>query len=128
VAEHCCATIAQRPIVPVQAEHYTTLIVQGLDLGILLPAAFICGVLWIRKKSFGFLFAPVYFIFLSVLMCALTAKVIAMSVLGYNVIPVIFIIPTFNLITIISTIVILKNVEEASPIVKKVNYEKAILT
>ena len=45
-------------------------------------------------------------------MCALTAKVIAMLILGYNVIPVIFFIPTFNLVTVISTIAILKNINE----------------
>lgn len=99
-------------IIPLQVEHYTTLIVQGLDLGILLPASFISGVLLIRKKPLGYLLAPVYFIFLSLLMTALSAKVIAMKILGYNVIPVIFIIPTFNIITIICTIIIFKSIKE----------------
>lgn len=97
-------------IVPVQAEHYTTLIVQGLDLGILLPAAFITGLLFIRKKPFGYLLGPVYLVFLSLLMCALTAKVTAMAILGYNVIPVVFIIPIFTLITIACTVIILRNI------------------
>lgn len=97
-------------IVPLQAEHYTTLIVQGLDLGILLPASFICGLLFIRKKPFGYLFGPVYFVFLSLMMTALTAKVIAMAILGYNIIPVIYIIPTFNLITIAFAVVIFINI------------------
>ena len=97
-------------VIPAQVEHYTTLIVQGLDLGILLPAAFICGVLLIKKRALGYLLAPVYLVFLSLLMTALTAKVIAMSVFGYNVIPVIFIIPTFNLISIVSTVALLKNI------------------
>ena len=96
-------------VIPAQVEHYTTLIVQGLDLGILLPAAFICGVLLIKKRALGYLLAPVYLVFLSLLMTALTAKIIAMSVFGYNVIPVIFIIPTFNLISIVSTVALLKN-------------------
>lgn len=99
-------------IIPGQAEHYTTLIVQGLDLGILLPAAFISGMLLIRKNPYGYLLAPIYFVFLSLLMTALTAKVVAMKILGYNVIPVIFIIPAFNLITLISTILILNNIME----------------
>jgi hypothetical protein len=97
-------------VIPGQVEHYTTLIVQGLDLGILLPGAFICGVLLIKKRALGYLLAPVYLIFLSLLMTALTAKVIAMSVLGYDVIPVIFIIPAFNLISIVSTVALLKNI------------------
>jgi hypothetical protein len=99
-------------IIPAQVEHYTTLIVQALDLGILLPGAFLCGLLWIRKAPLGFLLTPVYFVFLSVLMTALTAKVLAMAMLGYPVIPVIFIIPTFNLVTIFCTVVILRNLTE----------------
>jgi hypothetical protein len=70
--------------IPVQVEHYTTLVVQGLDLGLLLPAAFISGVLLIRRKAYGYLLAPVYIIFLSLMMTALTAKIIAMALAGYN--------------------------------------------
>jgi hypothetical protein len=99
-------------VVPVQVEHYTTLIVQGLDLGILLPAAFISGVLFIRKKPCGYLIAPVYLVFLSLLMTALTAKVIAMKFSGYNVFPVIFIIPAFNIITIICSILVFRNIKD----------------
>jgi hypothetical protein len=98
-------------IIPLQVEHYTTLIVQGLDLGILLPAAFISGVLFIRKRPLGYLLTPIYYVFLSLLMTALTAKVVAMKMIGYNVIPVIFIIPTFNIVSILCTVVIFKNVQ-----------------
>lgn len=98
-------------IIPLQVEHYTTLIVQGLDLGILLPAGFISGILLIRKKTFGYLLAPVFFVFLSLLMTALSAKIIAMKTLGYNVIPAIFIIPAFNVITIICRLAILRSVK-----------------
>ena len=101
-------------IVPLQVEHYTTLIVQGLDLGILLPASFISGVLLIRKRTLGYLSAPLYFVFLSLLMTSLSAKIIAMKMLGYNVIPAIFIIPTFNIITVICTIIILKSIKKTS--------------
>jgi hypothetical protein len=118
--------LADGTVIPIQVEHYTTLIVQGLDLGILLPAAFICGVLWMRKRPMGFLLAPVYFVFLTLLMTALTAKVVAMSILGYKVIPVIFIIPAFNLITIVCTIAILKNITETSTQSKSIRYEKAL--
>jgi hypothetical protein len=99
-------------IIPVQVEHYTTLIVQGLDLGILLPAAAISGILLVRKHPLGYLWASVYFVFLSLLMTALTAKVLAMKMLGQDVIPVIFIIPTFNLIAIICTILVLRNIRD----------------
>jgi hypothetical protein len=38
-------------VIPLQVEHYTTLIVQGLDRAILLPAAFISGFLLFQKKT-----------------------------------------------------------------------------
>lgn len=101
-------------VIPVQAEHYTSLVVQGLDLGILLPAAVICGISLILRKTQGYLFAPVYLVFLSLLMIALTAKVMTMDNLGYEVIPVIFIIPAFNLITVICTVSLLKKIGSSS--------------
>ncbi len=99
-------------IVPIQVEHYTTLIVQGFDLSLLHPIAFVSGFLFLRKKNYGYLLAPVYLVFLSILMTALTAKVIAMGILGYNVIPVIFIIPVFNLTAIIGTFLTIKGIKE----------------
>jgi hypothetical protein len=97
-------------VVPVQAEHYTTLIVQGLDLAILLPAAIISAALLINRQPLGFLLCPVYFIFLSILMTALTAKLIMMAMNGYNIVPAIFIIPVFNVTCILCTIAILKHI------------------
>jgi hypothetical protein len=97
-------------IIPLQVEHYTTLIVQSLDLGILLPAGLISGVLLIRKKPSGYLLAPVFFVFLSLLMTALSAKIIVMKILDYNVVPAIFIIPAFNVITIICCLIILRSI------------------
>ena len=99
-------------IVPLQVEHYTTLIVQGLDLAILLPAGLISGLFLWQRKSAGYLFAPVYLVFLSLLMTALSAKVIAMGLLGYNVIPVIFIIPVFNILALICTVLLMKSIRE----------------
>lgn len=98
-------------VYPVALEHYTTLIVQGLDLGLLLPLAIVSGVLLFKKNRYGFLLGPIYFVFLSILMAALCAKIVAMGMNGYNIIPVIFIIPTFNLIAIICSILLLKNLQ-----------------
>lgn len=99
-------------VIPKEVEHYTTLIVQGLDLGLLLPLSFLSGALLIKKRPFGYLLAPVYYIFLSILMSALTAKIIAMALLGINVIPVIVIIPTITLITMSCAAVILRYVSQ----------------
>ena len=104
------APLLDGSIIPKEVEHYTTLIVQGLDLALLLPLSFLSGLLFLKKKPFGYLLAPVYYIFLSILMTALTAKVIAMALLGQEVVPAIFIIPTFNLLSVLFTIYIFNNI------------------
>jgi len=100
-------------IIPPQVEHYTTLIVQGLDLGLLLPLSILSGWLFYTKKPFGYLLAPVFLGFLSLMMTALVAKIIGMGLLGQNVIPVIFIIPTIAVIAILLLIKTLRSVNEA---------------
>jgi len=82
-------------MIPLETEHYTTLIVQGLDLAILLPLAIISGIWFIRREPAGYLIAPVYLIFLSILMTALLAKIVTMGLLGQRIIPAVFFIPVF---------------------------------
>lgn len=97
-------------IVPKSVEHYTTLTVQGFDLSIFLPIAFISGFLLIKKRQFGFLMASVTIIFLSLLMTALVAKIIAMSLVDVNVIPAVYIIPWFLIFSIICATILFKNI------------------
>lgn len=100
-------------IIPVEVEHYTTLIVQGLDLGLLLPLSFLSGLLLMRRNPMGYLMGTVYFVFLSLMMMALTAKIVAMGLAGQEIIPAIFIIPIFNIIAITSTLLLLQNLRES---------------
>jgi len=99
-------------VYPVEVEHYTTLIVQGMDLGLLLPLAAVSGVLLRQKTPSGYLLGPVYLIFLTLLMIALTAKLLNMGRLGYNIIPAIFIIPTFAAIAAYLSSRLLRSVKE----------------
>jgi hypothetical protein len=100
--------IINRSLYPKGLEHYTTLIVQGFDLGLFLPSSFISGYLVLKKNSIGYLFAPVYIIFLGFLMTALTSKLLFMAKAGATVVPAIFIMPTIALISIISSFRLLK--------------------
>jgi hypothetical protein len=97
--------------IPKEVEHYTTLVVQALDLSILLPAAFISGILLLKRKEIGYKLSLVYIVFLAILMTALTSKVLMMASLGYTVIPVIFIIPLFNLLSIYFTLKALRHIK-----------------
>jgi len=85
-------------IYPEGLQHYTTLIVQGFDLGLLLPLGFFAGWQWKKGKLIGWHLGPVYIVFLSILMTALSAKIMALGFSGVNVIPSVFIIPTINLL------------------------------
>ncbi|ERJ11400.1 hypothetical protein [Haloplasma contractile] len=98
-------------IYPTQLEHYTTLIVQGMDLGLMLPISFVSGVFLLRKKPVGFLIGPVFLIFLALLMVALTVKVIFMGIEGQSIIPPIFIMPTISLVAIILSTMFLKKLK-----------------
>ena len=97
-------------IYPSNLEHYTTLIVQGFDLGLLLPLSFISGLLLYQKRKIGYLAGVSYIIFLAILMTALSAKILAMMLHGVNVVPAIFIIPTINIATVVFSYLILKSI------------------
>jgi hypothetical protein len=96
--------------IPPQTEHYTTLVVQALDLAILLPVSFIAGFLILRSNPSGFKPAVVYIIFLSLQMVALTAKIVAMGLIGYNVVPAVFIIPALLVAAFAGAILSVKNI------------------
>lgn len=85
---------------PDTLNHFTTLIVQGFDLGIFLPVAFLGGYLAYKGNSYGFLITGIYIIFQCYLMTALTSKLIFMANAGASVIPAIFIMPTFGIIAL----------------------------
>lgn len=98
-------------MIPPQTEHYTTLIVQGLDLAILLPLAVVSGAMFMRKRPLGYLLAPTYLVFLSILMTALIAKIIAMGLLGQNVMPAVIIIPAITIVSISCTVLVLRAIQ-----------------
>ncbi len=96
---------------PKELHHYSTLIVQGYDLGIFLPFAFISGVLGIQRNEYAYVFVPTYLIFLIILMVALVSKIVFMARIGENVIPVIFIIPTILVISIFFAIKVFRSIK-----------------
>jgi len=97
---------------PEGVEHYTTLIVQGLDLGLLLPLSFVSGRLLLLKRPLGYLAGSTYIVFLAILMTALTAKVLAMMSSNVDVMPAIFIIPTINTIAVLLAIAMIRGYAE----------------
>lgn len=102
--------LLQGSIYPKTVQHYTTLIVQGFDLGLFLPIGVVAGILAIQKNRYGYLFTTIYLLFLSFLMAALTSKTIFMAQAGINVIPAVLIMPTVSAIATLFSILILRSV------------------
>jgi hypothetical protein len=98
-------------IYPIELQHYTTLIVQGFDLGLLLPTCFVSGVLFLKKTLQGLIYGTIYVIFLAILMTALSAKIVAMGLNDVKIFPVVFIIPTINLITVYTAVHLLNRLK-----------------
>jgi hypothetical protein len=104
--------LIDKTIVPLSVQHYTTLTVQAFDLSLFLPVSFVSGLLLIRKHTYGFLMAPVYLVFLSLLMSALIAKIAAMAMAGVNVVPAIVIIPFITLVSIGCSFILINNINQ----------------
>jgi hypothetical protein len=99
---------------PVGLEHYTTLVIQGLDLGFVVPTAILSGLLFIRRKPFGYLLAPVIMIKGIALLTAIIAMIIGMVHAGVKVsVEEMTLFPLFDLVAVYWLIQIMKNVKES---------------
>ena len=93
---------------PAGIDHYTTLIVQGLDLALFLPAGFLAGLLFWRRHPLGSLMTAVYLVFLCFLMTALMAKLLGMALVGTSIVPSIFLITPIWIFTFLCTGLMMK--------------------
>lgn len=104
-------TITDRAI-PVGLEHYTTLVIQGLDLGFIVPVAFLSGVLLIKRKPFGYLLSSVIIMKGFTMGAALSAMIIGQYIAGVNMsIIEIIMFPLFSLIICYCLYVLLKSID-----------------
>jgi hypothetical protein len=100
--------------VPAQLESTTTLVIQVLDLGIIVPVAFLSGILLLRRAPLGYLLAATVLIKFLTLGAAVTAMVVGQllarvplgigDVAGF---------PILTLIGIGMTVVLLRNLSDA---------------
>jgi hypothetical protein len=78
--------LAGRP--PAGLDNYTTLVIQVLDLGVIVPTAVLSGVLLLRRAAWGYLLSSVVLVKAFTLMAAVRAMSIAQIVAGVAVSPV----------------------------------------
>lgn len=96
--------------IPLGLENYTTLVIQGMDLGIIVPAAFLSGILLIKRKPFGYLLSSVIIIKGVTMLTCISAMIINMALMGVEMsLAEILVFPILNLFAIICLILLLKN-------------------
>ena len=97
---------------PLGLEHYTTLVIQGMDLGIVVPTAFFSGISLLRKKPIGYLLSSIIIIKGITMLTAITAMILNTLLSGIQVSLVEGILfPGFNLLAIFSLILLMKHVK-----------------
>lgn len=98
--------------IPDGLEHYTTLPIQALDLGIIVPATIISGILLYREKTLGYLLTPIIIIKGITMLMAIDAMVISLSLNGKPVsIGELVIFPLFTIIYIFNLQLITKEIK-----------------
>ncbi len=84
-------------VYPPELYHFTTLVVQGFDLAIFLPLAFLSGLWSLLNQPVGKVLLVLYLGFLPLLMLALCSKVLFMAYFGAEVFPMIVLMPTIGI-------------------------------
>jgi len=72
-------------IAPSALETYTTLVIQALDLGVVVPAAVITGVLLFKGKEWGYALASIFLMKVSLLGTAILSMIYFMVQNGVNI-------------------------------------------
>ena len=71
--------------VPVGLEHYTTLVIQGMDLGFIVPAGLITAYLLIKRKALGYLLSSVLIVKGIAMLIAISMMIVNMMLQGVDV-------------------------------------------
>ena len=106
------ALLANQP--PLGLESYTTLIIQALDLGLVMPIAFLSGILLLKKSAWGYLLSSIVLIKGVTLALAVSAMAVNMILAGVQVsIGELIMFPSIAIISGGMTVVLLRNVSES---------------
>jgi hypothetical protein len=100
--------LANQP--PLELESYTTLIIQALDLGIVVPTAFLSGILLWKKSAWGYLLSSIVLIKLATLALAVSAMAVNQMLVGVQAGVELFIFSSMAIISGGMTIVLQRNV------------------
>lgn len=100
---------------PYGLESYTTLVIQGLDLGLIVPAAAIGGAQLLKRRPLGYLLASIVLVKGLTLALAVSAMAVNMKLAGVAVkTEEMVMFPLLTVVGFVMTVVLLKNVSETS--------------
>ncbi|HPG40220.1 MAG TPA: hypothetical protein PLP19_14780 [bacterium] len=106
------ALVNNRP--PLGLESSTTLVIQALDLGLVIPLAILAGILLWRRRPWGYMLTAIVLIKGFTLAMAVSAMAVNMMLAGVHVaIGEMVMFPTLALVDIGMMVIFLKNVESA---------------
>lgn len=101
--------------VPAGLEHYTTLVIQAMDLGIVVPTGILSGVMLLKRKPVGYLLSSVVIIKGITMLTAISAMIVNQLLYGVKVSPAeLIIFPAFNLFAIVCLVLLLKNIVKSN--------------
>lgn len=98
---------------PTGIEHYTTLVIQALDLGFIIPVGILAGIYIMKRKPFGFLLASIMIIKDITLITALTMMIFLQMAAGIQVsVGLLAVMLLFNVLVIFCLVLLMKNVND----------------
>jgi hypothetical protein len=99
--------------VPEGLEHYTTMVIQGMDLAVVVPASILSGILLIRRKPMGYLLFSVMIIKGFTMLTAISAMMVNMALSSVTMSPVeVAMFPMFTLLALVCLIILLRSTVE----------------
>jgi hypothetical protein len=98
--------------VPEGLEHYTTLVIQGMDLGFVVPVAILSGILLLKRKPMGYVLTSVVAVKGFTMLLAISAMIINQLINGVSVnIVELVLFPLFNLFAIYVFIIFIRHIK-----------------
>jgi len=93
-------------------ENTTTLVIQAMDLGLIVPVSFLSGILLLRRSPWGYLLASVAVMKFITMGTCVSAMAINMTLSGVAPSPILLIaFPTLTLLNLVMAVLLLKNIE-----------------
>jgi hypothetical protein len=93
-------------------ENNTTLVIQVLDLGLIVPLSFLSGALLLRRSAWGYLLASIAVLKFLTMGLAVRAMAINMALVGVAISPVeLIVFPAITLVNLLMAGLLLKNID-----------------